>query len=306
MFIHVKEPQFEVKVSRIDPAFATLLQEQFGGANGELSAAMQYFTQALGLRRKHPGLYDMLMDIATEELAHLEMVGLLITRLLEGLPEELEKAEQQCDWLNQVQKDNRDALVHTALTNPLFLAHSGGGPAVCNAAGAPWTGAYVNAQGDPSVDLRTNIGAESRAKITYEYLKQFTQDPGVQDVLTFLMTREIAHQQQFTAALDSLKENFPPGKVPGDERFVALSFNMSDGQADPRGPWNEGQGPWPLGVQWEHIENPQETWLSDPRRCNQGFERAPHGEPHIKSVSLYTHQAHVLLAREPDSQTLQG
>lgn len=306
MFTHVKEPLFEIKVSRVDPAFATLLQEQFGGSNGELSAAMQYFTQALSLRRKHPGLYDMLMDIATEELAHLEMVGLLITRLLDGLPDELEKAEQQCDWLNQVQKENRDALVHTALTTPLYLAHSGGGPAVCNSTGNPWTGSYVSAQGDPSVDLRSNIGAESRAKITYEYLKQFTQDPGVQDVLTFLMTREVAHQQQFTAALDSLKDNFPPGRLPGDDRFVTLSFNFSNGDSDPRGPWNEGQGSWPAGVHWEYIQNPQQDWLNDPRRCNEGFERVPHGEPQIKSVSLYTHQAHVLLSRETGDEVPQN
>jgi len=75
MFVHNKEMQFEVRGERPDPRFAALLQEQFGGENGELKATMQYFTQAFILRRKNPKMYDLFMDIATEEFSHLEMVG---------------------------------------------------------------------------------------------------------------------------------------------------------------------------------------------------------------------------------------
>ncbi len=126
----------------------------------------------------------------------------------------------------------------------MFLVLSGGGPDVKDSAGNNWTGAFIDANGDPTVDLRNNLAAESRAKVVYEYLKQFTDDPGVQDTLTFLMTREVTHYQQFTAALNELPVNFPPGQLPGDPRFQNVAFNMSNGDGSVRGPWNEGQGPW--------------------------------------------------------------
>lgn len=289
MFLHTKQPQFEVKVERPDPKFATMLQEQFGGANGELKAAMQYFTQAFALRDKSPQHYDLLMDIATEEFSHLEMVGMLITQLLDGLNEDLKTANERCDWISKVGKDKNEQLIHEAATSPLFQVLTGGGPGVRDSDGHPWSGTYVNANGDPTVDLRSNIAAESRAKIVYEYLKQFTDDPGVQDTLSFLMTREVAHFQQFTAALNSLEENFPPGKLPGDDRFTTLAFNMSNGQADIRGPWNEGQGPWPQGTQWEYIQDPKAEWLEDERRKNQATER----QPKVKGVTIFNHQEHI-------------
>jgi Mn-containing catalase len=132
---------------------------------------------------------------------------------------------------------------------------SGGGPTVSDSNGYPWNGNYVNANGDLTVDLRSNIGAESRAKIVYEYLMQFTDDPAVKETLGFLMTREIAHFQQFTAALASIQPNFPPGVLQGDPRFTHSYFNMSNG-VNVRGDWNQGQGPWGEGEEWVYIEDP--------------------------------------------------
>jgi Mn-containing catalase len=109
-----------------------------------------------------------------------------------------------------------------------------------------------------TVDLRSNIAAESRAKTVYERLLQFTDDPYVQDSLRFLMTREIAHFQQFSAALATIEPNFPPGIMQGDLRFTHTYYNMSDGAEDHRGPWNEGRGPWEKGEQWEYVEDPTE------------------------------------------------
>src|SRR3954468_4765511 len=94
MFYHVKELQFNARVSRPDPRFASLLLEQFGGANGELKAAMQYFVQAFGARQPYPDKYDLLMDIATEEFSHLEIVGATITMLLDGVNGELKNAAE--------------------------------------------------------------------------------------------------------------------------------------------------------------------------------------------------------------------
>jgi Mn-containing catalase len=278
-------------VSQPDPRFATLLQEQFGGANGELKAAMQYFTQAFVLRQKNPKMYDLFMDIATEEFSHLEMVGSMITMLLDGLNDDLKMANERCDWMPAVaSRDGRDEIIHSVAVNPLYFALSGGGPDVKDSAGVPWQGTFVNANGDPTVDLRSNLAAESRAKIVYEYLKQFTDDPGVQDTLTFLMTREVAHYQQFTAALNELPVNFPPGQLAGDDRFQNVAFNMSNGDGSVRGPWNEGQGPWPEGMEWEYVENPEQQWLGGEKRKNKGAERSPDGQPAVPSDKPFTHE----------------
>ncbi len=259
MFRHIKELQFDARVSGPDPRFAKLLLEQFGGGNGELKAAMQYFTQAFTCRHAYPDKYDLLMDIATEEFSHLEIVGATITMLLEGVNGELKNAAEGAVLSNVMKtKKEQEELIHEAATSPGFLVLSGGGPTVSNSVGYPWNGNYVNANGDLTVDLRSDIGAEARAKIVYEYLLQFTDDPYVQDSLRFLMTREIAHMQMFEAALANIKENFPPGVLQGDPRYTHVYFNMSDG-ASARGPWNRGQGPWQRGEEWVYVEDPETT-----------------------------------------------
>jgi Mn-containing catalase len=154
-------------------------------------------------------------------------------------------------------KPAKEDYIHEAMTHPEFLVRTGGGVAVTNCQGVPWSGAYVNANGDLTVDLRSDIAAESRAKIVYEYLMQFTDDQHVKESLTFLMTREIAHFQMFEAALDTIKPNFPPGVLQGDPRYTSQFFNMStDGHQDARGPWNQGQSP-ELHEQWKFIEDPE-------------------------------------------------
>lgn len=256
MFHHVKELQFNARVSGPDPRFARLLLEQFGGGNGELKAAMQYFVQAFAARQPYPEKYDLLMDIAAEELSHLEIVGATITMLLDGVNGELKNAAEGNFLTRLAQgKSGKEEMLHDALTNPQFLVLSGGGPTLTDCQGVPWSGAYVNANGDLTVDLRSNIAAESRAKIVYEYLLQFTDDPHVQESLRFLMTREIAHFQMFHTALETIQPNFPPGILQGDPRYTHAYFNMSNG-ADARGPWNKGQGPWPAGDEWDYVDDP--------------------------------------------------
>ena len=241
MFQHIKDLQFDARVSKPDPRFARLLLEQFGGGNGELKAAMQYFVQAFGCRREYPEAYDLLMDIATEEFSHLEIVGATITMLLAGVNGEIKDAAEG-NLVSQIGNGSakkRDVIT-LAMDNPRFLMESAGGPLVTDSVGVPWSGSFVNANGDLTVDLRSNIGAETRAKIIYERLLLFTDDPYVQDSLRFLMTREIAHFQQFSAALATIEPNFPPGIFQGDPRFTHTYYNMSNGDEDMRGPWNEG------------------------------------------------------------------
>ena len=255
MFYHVKELQFNARVSKPDPRFARLLLEQFGGPNGELKAAMQYFVQAFSVKNPYPDQYDMLMDIATEEFSHLEIVGATIQMLLDGVNGELKNIADEDDMMTLLGgKSAKEGYIHEAMVNPQFGILTGGGPRLTDSNGVPWSGAYVNANGDPTVDLRSNIAAESRAKIVYEYLLKFTDDPGVKETLKFLMTREVAHFQMFEAALYNIQPNFPPGVRQGDPRYSNTYFNMSSG-ADVRGPWNDGTTTQ-MGETWEYVADP--------------------------------------------------
>src|SRR6478609_4205412 len=237
MFMHNKRLQYTVRVSECNPGLANLMLEQFGGPQGELAAAMRYFTQALG--EDDPGRKDMLLDIATEELSHLEVIGSIVAMLTKSAKGKLaEGAAEQGELYRTISGAGNDSHV----TQVLY----GGGPALINSGGVPWTAAYIDSIGDPTCDLRSNIAAESRAKIIYERLINLTDDPGVREALGFLMTREIAHQKSFEKALYSIEPNFPAGKLPGDPRFTDTYFDMSQGDADQRGPWNQGP-------QWQYV-----------------------------------------------------
>jgi Mn-containing catalase len=237
MFAHNKRLQYTVRVSETNPGLANLMLEQFGGPQGELAAAIRYFTQALG--EDDPGRKDMLMDIATEELSHLEVIGTIVAMLNMGATGKLaEAAEAEADMYRSITGAGNDSHV----TQVLY----GGGPPLANSAGVPWTGAYIDTIGEPTADLRSNIAAEARAKIVYERLINVTDDPGVKDALGFLMTREIAHQKSFEKALYAIEPNFPAGKLPGMPEFTNKYYNMSQGEGDAEGPWNTG----PL---WENV-----------------------------------------------------
>ncbi len=237
--MHSKKLQYTVRVSEPNPGLASLMLEQFGGPQGELAAAMRYFTQALA--EEDPGRKDLLLDIATEELSHLEIIGTIVAMLNKGAKGRLaEGVEEQASMYRSITGAGNDSHV----TQVLY----GGGPPLTNSAGVPWTAAYVDSIGDPTCDLRSNIAAEARAKIVYERLINLTPDPGVREALGFLMTREIAHQKSFEKALYAIEPNFPPGKLPGVPEFTDTYYNMSQGAGDMRGSWNEGE-------QWDYVSD---------------------------------------------------
>jgi len=239
MFIHNKRLQYTVRVAQPNPGLANLLLEQFGGAQGELAAASRYFTQALA--EDDPGRKDLLMDIATEELSHLEIVGSIIVMLNKGAKGRLaEGVEEEGELYRAINGAGNDSHI----TSILY----GAGAPLTNSAGVPWSAAYVDTIGEPTADFRSNIAAEARAKIVYERLMNVTDDPGVKEALGFLMTREIAHQLSFEKALHAIQPNFPQGKLPGMPEFTNKYFNMS-GEPNVRGSWNEGE-------EWEYVENP--------------------------------------------------
>ena len=147
------------------------------------------------------------MDIGTEELSHLEIVGALARLHLKPMKFDRESAE----------------------ADPLIAIAGGGGVNLYNSMGNAWTADYLKITGELDVDLRSNIAAEARAKIVYERLINFTDDAGTKDALQFLMTREITHMKAFTAALESLsKPRFSIGTIPptpGPGRSVLQRFD---------------------------------------------------------------------------------
>ena len=230
MFVHHKKLMYTVRVSKSNPALAALMLEQFGGPQGELAAAMRYFTQGLG--EADPGRKDLLMDIATEEISHLEIIGTIIAMLNRGPKAIQSEGMMEAEDMRSMGQNS------TSHTEQILY---GGGPALVNSSGVPWSAAYVDSIGEPTADLRSNIATEARAKIVYERLINVTDDPGIKDALRFLMTREIAHQKSFEKALYSIQPNFPPGKLPGDPAFTDLYMDMSQGDGDVEGSWNSGE-----------------------------------------------------------------
>src|SRR5690348_18387923 len=222
---------YTVQVGDADPRFGNLLLEQFGGANGELAAAMQYSIQ--GINCDYPARKDLLMDIGTEELSHMEVIGTLARMHLKPM------------------KKSRDA----AEADPLIAICGGGGVSLYNSEGNAWTADYLKITGEPDVDLRSNIAAEARAKIVYERLINLCDDPGSKDALQFLMTREITHMKAFMLALDSLsKDPLSIGQIPPTSELVNQYFNDSTGEGDygerdAQGPWNQGNG-------WKVVDAP--------------------------------------------------
>ena len=231
MYHHVKKLMYTVRVDAPDPRFGNMLLEQFGGANGELAAAMQYSVQ--GLNCDDAARKDLLMDIGTEELSHLEIVGTLARLHLAKM------------------KNNREA----AEADPLIAIAAGGGVNLYNSMGSAWTADYLKITGELDVDLRSNIAAEARAKIVYERLIDFCDDAGSKDALQFLMTREITHMKAFAAALESMEKlPFAIGRIAPSAGVVNQFYNDSTGtgdlgEIDARGPWNEGGD-------WEFVQSP--------------------------------------------------
>ncbi len=224
MFFHKKELIAKtVNVDTPNPRFAQLLLEQFGGATGELTAALQYWVQSFHV--ENAGIKDMLQDIAIEEFSHLEMVGKLIEVHTKGTNE-------------------------TEAFNSTLFAVRGIGPHFLDSQGSAWTAAYINEGGDVVRDLRANIAAEAGARQTYESLIKLAPDAGTKETLVHLLTREISHTKMFMKALDSMGKLTDPffGNIQPDET-VDIYYNLSTNGKDERGPWNSDEN-------FKYVANP--------------------------------------------------
>ena len=202
MFKHDKALLREVKVERPNPQYAVLMQEQLGGGNGELKAALQYLSQSF--RIKDPEIKDLFLDIAAEELSHMEMVAQTIN-LLNGHD------------VNNKEVDNGEIQTHV---------QCGLSPVLINSSGAPWTADYVTVTGDLVADLLSNIASEQRAKVVYEYLYRQIEDKYVRETIDFLLNREEAHNALFRDALNKVK-NTGSNKDFGITEDSKLYFDLS-------------------------------------------------------------------------------
>lgn len=188
MWIYEKKLQYPVKVGKCDPHLAKYLIEQYGGADGELAAALRYLNQRYSIPDKVIGL---LTDIGTEEFAHLEMIATMVYKLTkDATPEQMKAA-----GLGEHYANHNVALFYN------------------NAAGMPWTATYIAAKGDPIADLYEDIAAEEKARATYQWLIDLTDDVDIQDSLKFLREREIVHALRFREAVEMLKDHQEEKKV---------------------------------------------------------------------------------------------
>jgi len=226
MFKHEKKLLHEVRVDAPNANYAAMLQEQLGGPQGELKAALQYLCQSF--RIKDPEIKDLFLDIAAEELSHMEMIATTINMLNGHMPD-----------AKNATIGNIEAHVLTGLT-----------PVLSNASGYLWTAAYINETGDLAADLLSNIAAEQRAKAVYEYLYKQISDKGVRDTIDFLLNREEAHNTMFREAFNRIQDT---GSLKdwGITKDSKLYFNLST-----------------PGDQFFNTDNPQPTSFNNPNQSN--------------------------------------
>ncbi len=227
MFKHDKNLLHEVRVDGPNPNYAAMLQEQLGGPQGELKAALQYLSQSF--RIKDPEIKDLFLDIASEELSHMEMVATTI------------------NLLNGHVLDAKNATIGNIEAHVL----TGLNPMLSNASGQLWTAAYINETGDLAADILSNIAAEQRAKVVYEYLHRQINDKGVRDTIDFLLNREEAHNTMFREAFNRIQDT---GSLKdwGITKDSKLYFNLST-----------------PGDQYFNANNPQPASFNTPNQQNQ-------------------------------------
>ena len=203
MYKHEKEMINPVKIERANPQYAALLQEQLGGANGELKSALQYLSQSMRVR--DPEIKDLFLDIAAEELGHMEMVAETIN-LLNG------------HELSPMSVPAGEIQTHVLL---------GLNPGLINASGYSWTADYVSVTGDLCADLLSNIASEQRAKVVYEYLYRIIQDKKVRETIDFLLNREEAHNAMFREAFNKVQKT-GSNRDYGTTKAAKMYFSLSE------------------------------------------------------------------------------
>ncbi len=254
MFHHNKRLQYEAKPSKPDALFANKVQEVLGGQYGEMTVMTQYLFQGWSCRG--PAKYkDMLLDIGTEEIGHVEMLCTMIARLLEGAPVAAQEAAH-----------NSNPMMAAILggMNPQQAVVSGGGPRPTDSMGNPWSGAYMTASGNMFADFHSNLNAEVQGRLQVCRLYEMTDDVGIRDTFAYMIARDTMHQNQWLAAIEDMKSegmcNYPvPLAFTADEKHDDAKYqfwNLSEGTDSQQGRWASGQSPDGKG-QFTYVADPQ-------------------------------------------------
>lgn len=267
MFYHTKKLQYFRPPEKPDPIYAKKIQELIGGTFGEMTVMMQYLFQ--GWNCRGPAKYrDMLLDIGTEEIGHVEMLATMIAHLLNHAPIKLQEQGAQDPVVGAVMggTNPRDVIVDVmaGAMNPQHAIVSGLGATAADSVGYPWNGRFIVASGNLMADFRSNLHAESQGRLQAVRMYEMSNDAGVKDTLSFMIARDTMHQNQWLAALEELKadglEDTPvPSSFPLElekREFAYQFWNHSDGTESAQGRW--AQGPTPDGKgQFEYVENPK-------------------------------------------------
>ena len=182
MFQYDKKLQYPVKIARPNPQLARIILTQYGGPDGELGASLRYLSQRYSM--PFDELKGLLTDIGTEELGHLEMIGAIVHQLTRNL---------------------KDDQIKDPAFAPYFVDHTAG-VYPTSAAGTPWSAMTMQVKGDPLADLVEDMGAEQKARVTYDNILRISDDPDVNDVIKFLREREVVHFQRFGEGIQRLRE----------------------------------------------------------------------------------------------------
>ena len=233
MFLHDTRLAYPVRVEKPNPLFAKALQQAIGGVEGEIRVMMQYLFQGFGARG--PVKYrNMLLNTGTEEIGHIEMLATAVALNLEGAPHSLQEEMSQ------------DPLAGAVL-NGMNLRHilsTGGAATAENANGVPFNASHVYASGNIVSDMYANVAAESTGRVLACRLYEMTDDPGMKDMLSFLIARDTMHQQQWLAVIEELESPLP---VPSDfppsqekQEFSHAFFVHSNGPVPTDARWAQG------------------------------------------------------------------
>ncbi|NHC34515.1 manganese catalase family protein [Scytonema millei] len=263
MFYHKKQLQYFTPPAKPDAVYAKKLQELIGGSFGEMTVMMQYLFQ--GWNCRGPAKYrDMLLDIGTEEIGHVEMLATMVAHLLDRAPVNMQEDGAKDPVVGAVMGGVRPRdVIMAAAMNPQHATVSGGGAMPADSVGFPWNGRFIVASGNLLADFRSNLHAESQGLLQAVRLYEMTDDPGVRDMLSFNIARDTMHQNQWLAAIEDLKsEGFEETVVPkiayeyGKKENAYQFWNHSEGEESAQGRWAKGASIDGKG-QFEYVANPQ-------------------------------------------------
>ena len=247
MFYHDKHLQYPVKVSTPDPVYARMLQQAIGGIEGEIRVALQYFFQACGARGPTTKYRDMLLNTATEEFGHIEMLATAVALNLETAPTQAQESAAKNAVIGAVMGGESPRHILEGMLHRHLLS-TGMAASTQNCDGMPFDTSHVYASGNLAADMYCNVAAEATGRVLACRLAMATSDPGMKDMWSFLIARDTMHQQQWLAVVEELggyEGNLPiPNSFPQSKEHEKFNYSFfataADGTPPQPGRWTEG------------------------------------------------------------------